>query len=117
MTTITLGATVITPQLVDGYTSERTTGNIIHPAADNPAEVDVTFRPASLRTGTLRMLFLTLGDALTAEVLHAGVGVFALADTDLPGLNMAYVPNGDIVTELDDETRQLWTVSVDFQEV
>ncbi|MEX1079803.1 MAG: hypothetical protein WED09_11920 [Homoserinimonas sp.] len=115
--TITSGATTITPELIDGYRSERTAGNVIHPAADNPANVDVTFRVAGLRTGTLRLLFLTLTDALAAETLHAAADVLELASTDHPGLDMAYVANGAITVELDDETRALWLVEVDFQEV
>lgn len=115
--TITDGTTTITPHLIDGYRSERAAGNIIHQAADNPAEVDVTLRPAGLRTGTLRLLFLTLTEALAAEAVHAAAGELQLGSTDHPGLNMSYVANGAITVELDDETRNLWLVEVDFQEV
>lgn len=115
--TITSGATTITPELVDGYRSERESGNVIHQAADNPSRVDVTLRPAGLRSGTLRLLFLTLTEALEAEAVHAAAGVLALTSTDHPGLNMSYVVNGTISVELDDDSRALWLVEVQFQEV
>lgn len=114
--TITDGTATVTPELIDGYRSERETGNVIHLASDDPANLDVTLRPAGLRTGTLRLLFLTLAAALTAEDMHAGDAVLSLATPNHPGLAMTYVAAGTISVELDD-TRSVWLVEVDFQEV
>ena len=115
-TLITADAGSITPHLVLGYQSVRTTGNVLHPIIGR-SDVDVTFKAAGLRTGTLRLLVLTLAEALAAEALHASIGILRLSDTDLPALNMRYVPSGTITIALDEETRALWTVEIEFQEV
>ena len=115
-TTLTDGAATVTPVQVLGFESARQTGNILHPVIGR-ADVDVTFKAAGLRTGTLKFLFLTLTDALAAESLHAGTGIITLEDTELPALNMRYVPSGSITVALDEDTRQLWTVEVEYQEV
>lgn len=114
--TITRGASSVSPRLVLGYQSERTAGNLIHPIIGR-ADPDVTLAAAGLRTGTLELLCLTLADALAVEDLHAGEGVCELEDTDAPGLGMYYVAAGKIELELDDETRAVWIVRVEYQEV
>lgn len=116
-TTIAQGATTLTPQLLLGYASTRDSGNIIHRAIDDPSNIDVTLRPASLRSGTLRFLFLTHAEGLAAEALHSNATALTLNDTDLPGVDMSYVVDGRIELELDDETRLRWVLSVDYQEV
>ena len=97
--TITQGATTITPTLVLGSGSPS-----------------VTFGSTGLRTGTLQILCASKAQAAAVEALHALAGVFVFADTDVAILNMHYVPSGDISMELNDE-RESWTVSIDFQEV
>jgi hypothetical protein len=116
MTTLSDGVTTVTPILVDGYTSTRESGNVVHTIIAS-ASPEVTLRAARLRTGTLVLLFATQAEALAAEALHALPVVLTLADPDVSGINMSYVAHGTIVVELDDQTRELWTVSVDFQEV
>jgi hypothetical protein len=116
MTTITLGEVTLTPALVLGFNSSRTAGNVLHTIVGR-AGVDVTTKPAGLRSGTLRLLAATLADALSLEWLHAQAGVFSLVDADLPELSMDYVPSGAIRLELDDETRVQWSVEIDYQEV
>jgi hypothetical protein len=115
-TTLTKDATVITPVQTLGYSSTQQTGNIVH-AVVGRNDPDISFAAAGLRTGTLSFLFLTLADALACRSLHASVGITVLADTDLPGIGMRYVASGAIDVELDDESRLLWIVSVEFQEV
>lgn len=115
-TTITRDATSLTPRLVLGYKSEREARNLIHTVIGRP-DPEVTMKAAGLRTGTLEFLMLTLTDALAMESLHTGLGVLTLTDDDRPGLNMSYVASGKIEVELDDETRSLWVVRVDFHEV
>jgi len=115
-TTVTSGATTLTPVLVNGYRSTREAGNIVHQVIGTewPA---VTLRPARPRSGTLAMLCASLSDALAMEALHANAATLTLADTDLAGLAMAYVASGRIEVELDRDTRAHWWVRVDFQEI
>lgn len=114
--TITLGATTLHPLQVLGYNSRRQSGNKVHPVL-NRESPDVAFISPSLRSGTLRLLFGNETDALAAEDLHCTVGVFVLADTDMPGVGMNYVPSGAIEKSLDEESSKLWVVSVEFEEV
>ncbi|MGV8851711.1 MAG: hypothetical protein ACOH1M_03975 [Rhodoglobus sp.] len=107
---------VINPELIDGYKSSRENRNVIHAVlgANAPA---VTLREAGLRTGSLTALFKTLAEAqLLESALTAGI-VLQFADTDNEALLMSFVVGGDISVELDDETRELWLVEFDFQEV
>lgn len=120
-TTITRGSTVFTLTGSEsvglmGYRSERATGNIVHPiiGRGNP---DITFGPAGLRTGTLRMMCASKTDALTLSNLLAGTGTFVLTDTDSPQINMTFVPSGKLSTEVDSQGWKRWIVECDFQEV
>lgn len=115
-TTITSGATTITPELVTGWETDQETRNIIHPIIGS-ANPDVTLKPANLRTGTIELLFLTASDANDARLAHATGGVFQLVSTELSVVDMYYVVSGNINTVLEDSTRNVWTLSVDYQEV
>ncbi|MCU1439997.1 MAG: hypothetical protein JWP85_994 [Rhodoglobus sp.] len=114
--TITRGATVLSPTLVLGYESSRRSGNIVHKILGRE-DPDVTFAPAGLRTGTLRIFCLDQTDAIATEALHTEVGVFVLADPEVAGIDMSYVPSGDIRSRLDDRTVTRWVVEIDYQEV
>lgn len=117
--TITIGATIITPDQVDGYTSIRESGNIVHRILGNPSP-DVTFRPAQLRTGTLRLVFDSEAEAKAAEDAHATATTTCTLDSDdAPTVAMTYVTDGAgrISRSLDDETRDAWILEVPFQEV
>lgn len=140
-TIITSGADTIYPTIVDGYESSRSARNIVHPILGR-ATPDVSLRPAQLRTGTLTLVFgdttetseLVVIDgivqplttpaqnaeeaSLIAVDLHATGGVFSLSDTDRPSILMSYVVRpGDIRRDLDEQTREVWIVSIPFQEV
>lgn len=115
-TTITDGTTTITPELVLGYEVAQESRNIIHTILGR-ATPDVTLRFTNLRTGTLDLLFKTATEAETARQLHINPIVFSLDSTEIPDANMDYVVSGSISTVLEDVTRELWHVSVDFQEV
>ena len=115
-TTLTRGTTVFQPTLVLGYLSTRNAENKVHNVIGR-SDPEITFKAAGLRTGTLSIFCATYADALTVESMHAVTGVFTLTDDQLPGLNMRYVPSGSITSELDDDTRIQWKVSIDFQEV
>ena len=114
-TTIFRDTTVIKPVLVLGYMSSRESRNIVHRVIGR-GDPGVTFAPAALRTGTLQLLVNTLSEALTLDQLHATPGTITFADSDLPNLNMGYVADGAITVELDDESRRMWLVSIDFTE-
>ena len=115
-TTISDGTTTLTPLLITGWETARAARNVLHEIIERPA-VDVTYRPAGLRFGTLEALLPTLEDALVLETLLCQARPFTLADTDHPLLDMAFVASGDITVTLDDETRIQATVGWDFQEV
>lgn len=116
MSTITIGATVITPTVVDGYESSRQSGNIVHQILGTSSP-DVTFRPAQLRRGSLRLVFASEAAAKAAEDAHATAGTCELSDGDVETVDMVYVVDGEIRRTLDDATRHVWVVTVDFQEV
>jgi hypothetical protein len=118
-TVITSGSETIEPTIIDGYSSGRESRNIVHPILGR-SEPDVTLRPANLRTGTLTLGFegpTSEIDSLEAETLHATGGVFAVVSTDRGTVEMSYVVNGQISRTLEDETRDAWLVTVDYQEV
>ena len=118
-TTITHGDDTITPTLVLGYAADREGQNRVHPIVGSE-RADVTFRPAKLRRGTLRLGFAGASsetDSLEAESLHALGGLFMLLSTDRASVEMSYVVDGRITRELEDVTRKNWVVSVEFQEV
>lgn len=116
MTTITGGATTITPQLVTGYQSARAAGTIVHeiPGADMPS---ATLAVASSRAGTLSCLFLTEAAAVALEALLQTAAIFTFADPDIPLANMTFVLTGSIDRALEDTTRRRWTVSFGYREV
>lgn len=115
-TTLSDGITDVIPTLVTGWESTRDARNILHDIIGR-ADFDVTLRPAGLRSGTLEMLFSSLDNALAAEALLVQAKSFTLEDTDRPTLNMTFVASGSITVAIDEDTRTLWTVACDFQEV
>lgn len=115
-TTITHNSTTITPVLVVGWESAQDTRNVVHDilGRQNP---DVTLRAAKLRTGTLRTLWSTVADAETCRNLHSDVGTFTITTTDVALASMTYVVSGSITATLDEDSSELWTVEIEFQEV
>lgn len=110
--------TPIAPIVVDGYESQRTSGNVVHNIVGRSSP-DVTLGPASLRTGTLELVFPDELDAKAAEDAHALPVAFTLSSDDRSTIEMYYVVNNNdrVRRALDDETREVWIVSVPFQEV
>lgn len=142
-TIITQGDIVIHPDVVDGYQASSESNTKVHKilGRSNP---DITERPADLRKGTLRLVFggagsggvvyvivdgivvgvgTSIGDAearsAEAETVHNSGGVFSLQSDERTTIVMDYiVPEGSSARrELDGATRDVWIVSVDFQEV
>lgn len=134
---------LIYPTLIEGYESQRESGNIAHPVSGR-ANPDYTLRPASLRTGTLTLVFtgssavaeygfvdgyiVALGGeggmdpeiaSLEAEQAHAEARVFTLTTAERTTVLMTYVvrEGGRIARMLDPQTRRVWMVMVDFQEI
>lgn len=117
MTTLSNGTTTITPDIVDGYFSARTVRNVLHDILDRP-DPDVSFATAATRAGALRLVFALEADALAAVAAHADAATWTLTDIDRPTLDMAYVvADGELSIALDDETRDIWIVTVPFREV
>lgn len=115
--TITHALGTIVPTVVNGYTATRTAETVVHRII-NRSEPDVTFRPAGLRTGSLRCVFATESEAKAAYGVLSDPQVFALADDDVPTVDMSFVvADGDIEISLDPDTRRVWVVTVPFVEV
>lgn len=115
-TTITTGDTTITPTIITGWEASQDSRNVIHTIIGRPSP-DVTLKPAALRSGTLEMVFETAADAEEARQLHTDAVVFTLTSTDQTTINMTYVVSGNIGSVLEDVTRNLWIITVDFQEI
>lgn len=115
-TTITLAGTAHTPLSVDGYEAAREAGNLVLRiiGTATPARV---LRPGTRRSGTLSTLWSTAAAAEAfAQQLVSTTGVCTLADTDWPHLAMTFVPVGRVALQLDDDTREDWHVTFEFQE-
>jgi len=115
-TTISSGATTITPELVTGWESSNETYNIVHDILSRSTP-DITLRGSTTRSGTLTMLFLTEASCETARALHAGANVLTLASTEITAANFDYIVAGPVVTMLENVTRSYWTLTVDYREI
>lgn len=116
VTTITHASGAIAPTEVDGYAAARTPRTILHPILGREGD-DVTFRPAALRKGTLKLVFAAEADAHAAVAVLATPQVLTLNDPDVEIAMTFVVAEEEILAELDDETRQVWIVSTPFREV
>lgn len=116
-TTLSYGGTVLTPTLVLGWTHTRDSRNLEHPLIGGGA--DITLAPVTLRRGTLALLFDTEEDVLAAEQLHRDAPYVDIASDERTVPNMRYVLGdaGALVLTLEDATRSLWTLDVDWLEV
>lgn len=114
-TIITSGDITLTPDAIDGYSSERESGNIVHPILGR-ANPDTTLRAASLRTGTLRLTFGGEAESKEAEDVHAVGGVFAIISPERSSVEMSYTlaDRGRIRRTWDNAG--FWTLEVDYQE-
>jgi hypothetical protein len=140
--TISNGSVSFTPTQVDGFESSREAQTRVHPILGT-SDVDVTERPASLRAGTLRLVFgdsivaggysleggfvvytpsfTTSGETVSKECedVHAAGGALTFAASERDTIGMTYVvpKGGRIRRYLDPETRLVWILEVDYQEV
>lgn len=135
------GATIY-PTILHGFQSSRESQNLVRTILGREAP-SIALRPATLRRGTLELVFDSAtgsselvvidgivqnldtpaqdaaGASAAAETLHASGRKFTLTDTDEPSVAMSYVvqQGGRIVRELDPQTQSVWLLTVDFQEV
>ena len=116
-TTLTYAGVSITPRLVLGWEQTRDSLNLEHPLIGGGREV--THTPPTLRAGTLQLFFITEAEALDAEAMHRTAPYLDMASDDRAIANMRYVlaDGGQLGIVLDDNTRDVWTVSVDYREV
>lgn len=111
----------ITPAVVNGFAATRPAPSVVHTILGRP-DPDITYRPAGLRAGTLKLVFETGAEAAAAESVLGAPQVFVLSDPDVPEVYMPFVVadgdgSGEIRSTLDDETQTVWTLEVPFQEV
>lgn len=103
------------PLLVDGWEESAEGKNIINPITGGG--VDVTLQEAGKRTGSFILVYTDETEALAAFEMHRQPEVFTLSDSDRPSVGLDYVLAGDLTRALDDESREFWLVTVNYQEV
>lgn len=102
------------PILVTGYEATRQGRSTVHDLIGGGIAVALaTPRP---RAGTLELLYADEDEAFHALNMHALETTFTMFDTDRAGVAMTYTAGTATIT-LDDTTRRMWLVKVDFQEV
>jgi len=116
MTTITTGSLSFTPELVTAWETSQASRNVLHTIIGK-SDPDVTLKPSSTRSGTLEMLFLSASAANTARGILATGTIFTISESETWLNGLQFVLSGSISGALEDETRKLWIVTVDFTEV
>lgn len=115
MTTLSDGTTTLNPILWLGFGSVRESNTRTHTIIGGGTVVSMA--PASPRKSTIALLFDDEADSMTCETMHAEPAVFTITEADRPTHSMQYVVIGEITRELDPETRDMWIVSAEVQEV
>ena len=117
-TTISNGTDTLTPELIDGWKPTREARTIVH-AILGSNQGAVTLRPHALRSGTLAIVVGTDASLAAAiEGMLCSGDVLTLADNDQPLVGMSFVISGRVEgPRLDDDTREVWLIDADFQEV
>lgn len=114
-TTITVVLDDFTPTVIDGYSARRRGRNVLHPILGT-SEVAVTLGESGMRAGTLSCVFPVESEAAgLVEALSAGVSA-SIASSERPSIDMDFVIDGDVTIALD-ETRSVWIVAFDWQEI
>lgn len=115
-TTITVGATVITPTAVEGYTTSRTGATVVHEILGRSLP-DATLRPAGARRGSLALFFTAEPPARAAfTALSAATTAQLVATAATIGMTFV-VPAGQDLTLTLDPTVQHWRLTVPYQEI
>lgn len=115
--TDTLVTQTLTFEVLDGYSVQRNTETVVHNIIGT-TENAVTLRGSGLRTGSLSGIVGYLDEvAWDFDAMLASPSIITLADTDRPGIGMDFVVSGSHTLELDDDSRNVWRVTFDFEEV
>ena len=121
---ISNGTSTITPSGMVGYQSTQASQSVLHQVIGR-GDMDVSYAPTGLRSGTMTLLFSSVALVEAARVFYAATGGrFVYTDGDFGGaLSMTHVLNGNLVVSYVDDTTSGgiaaggWTLAVDFQEV
>lgn len=104
-----------TPLDIDGYESNSDRNNVARVLANG--RTAPLFREASLRKGTLTLLYGTDETASrAAEIMFLTGDYFELESTDRASVEMTFWVNGRVGRTLDADTRNVWHVTVDYEE-
>lgn len=118
-TTISNGTTTVTLVTLGTLDVEQDAGNLGHTII-GAAALATTLRPAGLRKGTYEaVLGQNAALAQSLQTMLTATGTFTLADTTVTALGMTFIlaPGGTAHLSLDDDTRSVWSVTFDFQEI
>jgi hypothetical protein len=97
------------------YSTAWRSRNIVHDLIGGGIAVSlIAPRP---RGGTLDLLYPDEETAYAAVTLHLEETAFTLSETDRPHVSMTYVLDGEVTIRLDEDTLEMFVVSVGFQEV
>lgn len=114
-TTITSSSGTLYPLALSQYSTRRQARTIVHDVLGR-SEPDITFRPASLRSGMLRLSFDSASASAAAENVHATGQTFTVVSPVEGVGGMRYVvASGDIERSYDGNGE--WVLMVPFQEV
>ena len=107
----------IAPELVTSTQTGRELRTLIV-AVPGSSIPYVSLESPSLRSGTLELFFdQDETAAANAEAIIAAGGVFTLDYPERASWEMRFIPLGRLERTLDQESRDHWTVSFDYQEL
>ncbi|WP_144797699.1 hypothetical protein [Microbacterium paludicola] len=117
MNTITYDTDTVTPSQIDGWEESFDSGNVLHPLM--LGGVEVTHAPHGPRRFTLKLVFRVEADAIACAQLHRSAPYLDLESDEraLPNCRYVLADDGKVTIELDNETRNVWLVTVDAVEV
>lgn len=107
-------AATITPSFVDGYETRIESNNVVHRLVSG--SIAATLVPHLPRAGTLNIYFETRADAWAAIAFLTSTDTFELDDDTIPEMGMVFIV-GDVAPALESQTRRLWYVPTDYQEM
>lgn len=112
----TAKTSAFTPQIITGWTTYQNSRNVVHEIIGK-ASPDVTILPGSTRSGSVETVFTTQADAENARLVLSNGTTFTIKDSETWNNGYTFVTNGTIKQELEEVTRDLWTVTFDYTEI
>ena len=106
----TMPLTVLSP-----YETAWESRNIVHPLIGGGLVVSLV--APFPRAGEYEALYETEAEAFACAALHAHETSFTLTESDRPHVAMTYVLNGAVRVRLDEDTLDLWVVTIAYQAV